>query len=151
MPKFKALIEKYYIRANSEEKSDYDIYIKIKGNWFKKNLIEITERDIKELQDNNTIEDLEEYESWKNTFAYKIIDEDKFNDSILPKLTDEEIIAYSSILSRFNNENNDIFLINYNDRFKIFVRDAKINQLQLMPYTTLNKEDLLDFIKRDYI
>ena len=151
VPKFKALIEKYYIRANSEEKSDYDIYIKIKGNWFKKNLIEITERDIKELQDNNTIEDLEEYESWKNTFAYKIIDEDKFNDSILPKLTDEEIIAYSSILSRFNNENNDIFLINYNDRFKIFVRDAKINQLQLMPYNTLNKEDLLDFIKRDII
>ena len=36
VPKFKALIEKYYIRANSEEKSDYDIYIKIKGNWFKK-------------------------------------------------------------------------------------------------------------------
>ena len=91
VPRFKALIEKYYIRVNSEEKSDYDIYIKIKDNWFKKDLIDITERDIEKLQDNNTIESLEEYESWKDTFAYKIIDEDKFNNNILPKLTDEEM------------------------------------------------------------
>jgi len=100
VPKFKALIEKYYIRANSEEKSDYDIYIKIKGNWFKKNLIEITERDIKELV----------------LLSSTILSSITYNDNVIEKYLSSSVLDSAE-------ENFNIFEIVGSDNFLEFAND----------------------------
>lgn len=151
VPKYRSIIDEYYIKPKSQQESKFDIYLNIKDNWIKKNLIKILEDDIDELLDNDIIEGLEEHKDWVDTFAYKVIDQCKFNEKILPCLTDEESIAYLSILNRFYNNTTDIFIVSDNDKFKILVKDSKVGTLEILPYTTLEKYDLLNFIKKDII
>ena len=151
IPKYYSMKDKYYISLTSKQESIFNIYLNIKNNWIKKNLINILENDIDDLLDDDIIEDLEEHKNWVDIFAYKIINQDKFNEKILPCLTDEEAIAYLSVLNRSYNNTTDIFIVSDNDKFKILVKNTKVGKIEILPYTTLEKYDLLNFIKKDVI
>lgn len=126
----------------------YDIYVEIQGEWKLMDITNIDEKDIEELLENNTIEDLEESKKWKDIFAYEVIDIKDFLKQVDGKITDKEMI---SLLSIQNNYNLDIFLINTDNEFSIMYKNHKANILRELPYTKLDDQDILDLIKNDVI
>lgn len=131
----------------------YNIYINLQEEWKEKNIVNITERDIEELLEDNAIEDIETHEHWKEILGFKVVDKQSFYDNILPSLTDEEAIGLLKTLSRSYKINVDhIFYLVYDkDIFYIYIHDSRANTSYKLPHTTLDKENLTDLIKQNSV
>lgn len=140
---------KYYIRPNSTK---YDIYINIQDEWEINNIVNITEDDIEELLDDNSIEDIETHKHWKDILGFKVIDRQSFVESLLPSLTDEEAIRLIKILSRsYKTTSYSFYLIYDKESCNIYIHDNRFNNSYKLPFTTLDKEDLTNLIRQNSI
>lgn len=140
-------ILKYY--ANNKL-SNYDIFVEIQNEWQLMNITEITDKDIEELVEDEVVVDLKSFEEWKDIFAFEVTDIIEFFKESSEKITDKELISLISTWNRCIG-NFEIFIIEDEDEYSILYKDGKINALRKLPYSTLDKEDVLNFLKNDLI
>ncbi len=127
---------------------EYDIYAKKSNRWERNDIIKIVDIDIKELLEEDVIEELEEK---KDILAFKVIDAKKFYNEILNDIEDLEFICMIYMIGRQRN-NPDIYIINdASDYFKILFRDGKINLVRGLPESILNKEKVLALFRENII
>ena len=134
-----------YILYIENRKINYDIYINIKNEWIEKNIVDIDCKDVEELLDDDVVVNIEDYEKFKNKIAFQITNNALFIDKFFEKLTDSEACAFSK------KSKHNIFLIEDKNSYTIYVENEKICALDILPFTKLDKNDILYLINNDAI
>ena len=129
--------------------SKFDIYIKIRNSWIKRNIVDIYYSDILELLDDDTIMDANEYINWKDKLAFEITDINRFMKDYFKRFKDSEAIQLFKTLHNRPGDKNIYLVADDKGLYSVLVNDIRTMELNELPLTKLTELDILYLIKND--